>query len=85
MTIAPKTQIACIKLLSFYNILDFKTSVVEILKSPIYSGSLVGRALDVFAIKGYMVFMPKYLENHYGIPQYKVQIYLGKKMILIES
>uniref|UniRef100_A0A914X4F9 Solute carrier organic anion transporter family member n=1 Tax=Plectus sambesii TaxID=2011161 RepID=A0A914X4F9_9BILA len=56
---------------------DFKTSVVEILKSPIYSGSLVGRALDVFAFKGFMVFMPKYLENHFGIPQYKVQIYLG--------
>uniref|UniRef100_A0A914W2A5 Solute carrier organic anion transporter family member n=1 Tax=Plectus sambesii TaxID=2011161 RepID=A0A914W2A5_9BILA len=58
-------------------IADFKTSVIEILKSPIYSGSLVGRTLDMLAVKGFIVFMPKFLENHFGIPQYKVQFLLG--------
>uniref|UniRef100_A0A914XR68 Solute carrier organic anion transporter family member n=1 Tax=Plectus sambesii TaxID=2011161 RepID=A0A914XR68_9BILA len=58
-------------------IADFQKAVVEIMKSPIYSGSLVGRILDVLAFKGFMVFLPKYLENHYGIPQYKVQMYLA--------
>lgn len=28
--------------------------------------------MDVLAFKGYLVFLPKFLENHYGIPQYRV-------------
>lgn len=41
-------------------------------------GSVIGRVTDVMAFKGYMVFLPKYLENHYGIPQYRVHLYMGK-------
>jgi hypothetical protein len=48
-----------------------------VIKSPIYTGALIGRILDVLAFKGFMVFLPKYLENHYGIPQYQVQMYMA--------
>lgn len=40
-------------------------------------GAVIGRVMDVMAFKGYMVFLPKYLENHYGIPQYRVHLYMG--------
>uniref|UniRef100_A0A914BVZ3 Solute carrier organic anion transporter family member n=1 Tax=Acrobeloides nanus TaxID=290746 RepID=A0A914BVZ3_9BILA len=39
--------------------------------------AVIGRILDVLAFKGYIVYLPKYLENHYGIPQYKVQLYMA--------
>ncbi|KAH7696397.1 Protein F47E1.2, partial [Aphelenchoides avenae] len=55
----------------------FLTSYREVLKSKVYSGAVVARVLDVLAYKGYMVFLPKYLENHYGIPQYKVHLYMA--------
>ncbi|KAK0400467.1 hypothetical protein QR680_015261 [Steinernema hermaphroditum] len=55
----------------------FRKSYYEVLKSKVYIGSVAGRVLDIFAFKGYMVFLPKYLENHYGIPQYKVHLYMA--------
>jgi hypothetical protein len=48
-----------------------------VLRSPVYTGALVGRIIDVLAFKGFVVFWPKYLESHYGIPQYKVQMLLA--------
>lgn len=48
------------------------------MRSKIYTGSVIGRILDVLAFKGYMVFLPKFLENHFGIPQYLVHRYMGE-------
>ncbi|CAJ0583256.1 unnamed protein product, partial [Mesorhabditis spiculigera] len=49
----------------------------EVLKTKIYRGSVVGRICDILAFKGYMTFLPKYLENHFGIPQYMVHRYMA--------
>lgn len=54
------------------------SSYHDVFKSKVYFGSVCGRVLDVLAIKGYMVFLPKYLENHFGIPQYQVHMYMGE-------
>jgi hypothetical protein len=51
---------------------DFVGSYKEVIKSKVYVSSVFGRVLDILAFKGYLVFLPKFLENHYGIPQYKV-------------
>ncbi|KAE9554160.1 hypothetical protein FO519_002640 [Halicephalobus sp. NKZ332] len=56
---------------------NFLKSYSEVVRSKIYVGSVVGRIMDVLALKGYMIFLPKYLENHYGLPQYKVQQYMA--------
>lgn len=48
------------------------------LKSNVYRGAVIARVLDVLAFKGYMVFLPKYLENHYGVPGYKAHMYMGE-------
>uniref|UniRef100_A0A914DX70 Solute carrier organic anion transporter family member n=1 Tax=Acrobeloides nanus TaxID=290746 RepID=A0A914DX70_9BILA len=55
----------------------FKSSYRDVLSSKIYIGSVFGRIFDDFALKGYTVFLPKYLENHYGIPQYRVHLYMS--------
>uniref|UniRef100_A0A1I7YHR0 Solute carrier organic anion transporter family member n=1 Tax=Steinernema glaseri TaxID=37863 RepID=A0A1I7YHR0_9BILA len=55
----------------------FRKSYYEVVRSKVYLGSVAGRVLDILAFKGYMVFLPKYLENHYGIPQYKVHLYMA--------
>lgn len=55
----------------------FLHSYHDVLNSKVYIGASVARVLDVLAFKGYMVFLPKYLENHYGIPQYRVHIYMA--------
>jgi hypothetical protein len=39
----------------------------NVLSSKVYVASVVGRVMDVLAFKGYLVFLPKFLENHYGI------------------
>uniref|UniRef100_F1L669 Solute carrier organic anion transporter family member n=1 Tax=Ascaris suum TaxID=6253 RepID=F1L669_ASCSU len=49
----------------------FRESYTEVIKSKVYRGAVISRVLDSLAFRGYMVFLPKYLENHYGIPQYK--------------
>uniref|UniRef100_A0A914CLE7 Solute carrier organic anion transporter family member n=1 Tax=Acrobeloides nanus TaxID=290746 RepID=A0A914CLE7_9BILA len=55
----------------------FLKSYKDVVGSKIYVGTVIGRILDVLAFKGYVVFLPKYLENHYGIPQYRVQLYMA--------
>jgi hypothetical protein len=65
---------------NFY--LAFKSSYKDVLSSKIYIGSVFGRIFDDFALKGYTVFLPKYLENHYGIPQYRVHLYMCKSLFI---
>ncbi|VDP08917.1 unnamed protein product, partial [Heligmosomoides polygyrus] len=48
-----------------------------VLGTEIYVGSVLGRICDILAFKGYIVFLPKYLENHFGIPQFKVHRYMA--------
>jgi hypothetical protein len=48
-----------------------------ILKSPVYVGVLIGRIFDGMAFKGFFVFLPKYLESHYGIPAFKANMIMG--------
>ncbi|CAD6189259.1 unnamed protein product [Caenorhabditis auriculariae] len=56
---------------------DFRDCCKAVFSSKIYMGSVVGRICDVLAFKGYIVFLPKYLENHFGIPQYLVHRYMA--------
>ncbi|KAK6058012.1 hypothetical protein COOONC_04422 [Cooperia oncophora] len=54
-------------------------SIVRLLfRNPIYVGAMLGRIVDVLAFKGFFVFLGKYLEIQFGVPQYKIQKYLGK-------
>lgn len=66
--------------LKLYSILEMFASYKRVVSSKVYSGSVFGRVCDILAIKGYMVFLPKYLENHFGIPQYEVHMYMGKNL-----
>ncbi|CAL2050927.1 unnamed protein product [Caenorhabditis brenneri] len=56
---------------------DFARSCKAVLSTKIYLGSVMGRVCDILAFKGYIVFLPKYLENHFGIPQYLVHRYMA--------
>lgn len=38
---------------------------------------IAGRILDVMAFKGFHIFLNKYLELQFGIPQYKINVYMG--------
>jgi sodium-independent organic anion transporter len=55
----------------------FAKSYKEVIRSKVYMGSVIGRVMDVLAFKGYMTFLPKFIENHFGLPQYKVQQYMA--------
>lgn len=55
----------------------FGTSILLCLKSPIYIGVLLGRLFDVFAFRGLSSFQAKFIENHYGMPQYQIAILTG--------
>uniref|UniRef100_A0A8R1Y083 Uncharacterized protein n=1 Tax=Onchocerca volvulus TaxID=6282 RepID=A0A8R1Y083_ONCVO len=46
--------------------IDFVSTVQTILKSPVYVFSIIGRIMDVFAFKGFFIFLPKYLEVQFG-------------------
>lgn len=70
---------------NIFEFLVFLQSYKEVIKSKIYFCTVVGRILDVMAFKGYMVFLPKYLENHFGIPQYRVHLYMGNICIIYYS
>ncbi|CAD5229482.1 unnamed protein product [Bursaphelenchus okinawaensis] len=59
------------------NIKKMVESYKVVLKCKVYTGTVAGRVMDILAIKGYMVFLPKYLENHFGIPQYQVHMYMA--------
>uniref|UniRef100_A0A0N5AUA4 Solute carrier organic anion transporter family member n=1 Tax=Syphacia muris TaxID=451379 RepID=A0A0N5AUA4_9BILA len=49
----------------------FVKSYGDVLHSKVYLGAVLGRTFDMLAFRGYTVFLPKYLENHFGVPQYK--------------
>ncbi|CAD5232022.1 unnamed protein product [Bursaphelenchus xylophilus] len=56
---------------------DFVITMKSVITQPVYVGLLVGRIIDVMAFKGFFVFLPKYLEIHFGVPQYKINFYMG--------
>uniref|UniRef100_A0A0K0DU20 Solute carrier organic anion transporter family member n=1 Tax=Strongyloides stercoralis TaxID=6248 RepID=A0A0K0DU20_STRER len=56
---------------------DFKQAIVECFKKPVFVSSTFGRCIDVFAFKGFFIFMNKYLEIQYDIPQYLTNRYIG--------
>lgn len=58
-------------------IIDFFSTISTVIQQPIYMGSLIGRIIDVLAFKGFYIFLPKYLEIQFGIPQYKINMYMG--------
>lgn len=57
--------------------MDFFNTIRIVSKQPIYFGILVGRIIDVMAFKGFFIFLPKYLELQFGVPQYKINLYMG--------
>ncbi|XGW02762.1 hypothetical protein V3C99_014635, partial [Haemonchus contortus] len=56
---------------------EFLATVKVLFRNPIYVGAMCGRIVDVMAFKGFFVFLGKYLEIQFGIPQYKVQKYIA--------
>lgn len=71
---------------------EFFQSYRDVLSSKVYVSSVIGRVsfvyldnilihfiqvMDVLAFKGYIIFLPKFLENHYGIAQHKVHILIA--------
>uniref|UniRef100_A0AC34QS82 Solute carrier organic anion transporter family member n=1 Tax=Panagrolaimus sp. JU765 TaxID=591449 RepID=A0AC34QS82_9BILA len=56
---------------------DFTSAISDVLKNPIYVGSMIGRIMDVFTFKGFFVFLPKYVEVQFGLPQYKINMFMG--------
>uniref|UniRef100_A0A0N4U147 Solute carrier organic anion transporter family member n=1 Tax=Dracunculus medinensis TaxID=318479 RepID=A0A0N4U147_DRAME len=56
---------------------DFASTIKAVLKAPVYLGMLFGRILDVLAFKGFFLFLPKYLEVQFGMPQHKINFYMG--------
>uniref|UniRef100_A0A915JN74 Solute carrier organic anion transporter family member n=1 Tax=Romanomermis culicivorax TaxID=13658 RepID=A0A915JN74_ROMCU len=61
---------------------QFGSALCKCLKSPVYVGCLLGRLFDAFAFKGFFVFQPKYLQHHYGVPQYKTNFYMAMMGII---
>lgn len=55
----------------------FLTTMWELFKVPIYMGSVFGRILDVLAFKGFFVFLSKYLQLQFDMPQHKIQQYVA--------
>jgi len=56
---------------------DFFDTIRGVMKEPIYVWAMIGRILDVFTFKGFFVFLPKYIEVQFGLPQYKIHMYMG--------
>src|SRR3569832_1179242 len=50
---------------------EFAKTFLRVVKTPVYSFSVHTRKKDSLAIKGFVVFLPKYLYTHFGIVQYK--------------
>jgi hypothetical protein len=63
--------------------IDFLTTIRTVIKQPVYFGVLIGRIIDVMAFKGFFIFLPKYLEIQFGVPQYKINMYMGLLINLI--
>ncbi|KAI6189840.1 Solute carrier organic anion transporter family member [Aphelenchoides bicaudatus] len=57
--------------------LDFYKTIRTVIKQPIYFCMLFGRIIDVMAFKGFFIFLPKYLEIQFGVPQYQINLYMG--------
>ncbi|KRZ12487.1 Solute carrier organic anion transporter family member 1A6 [Trichinella zimbabwensis] len=55
----------------------FMQSLMIILRTPIYTITLIGRMFDTLAFKGFFVFQPKYIESQFDIPQYKANLFIG--------
>uniref|UniRef100_A0A0N4ZRF6 Solute carrier organic anion transporter family member n=1 Tax=Parastrongyloides trichosuri TaxID=131310 RepID=A0A0N4ZRF6_PARTI len=56
---------------------DFKQAILTCFKMPVFISATLGRCIDVFAFKGFFIFMNKYLEIQYDIPQYLTNRYIG--------
>jgi hypothetical protein len=56
---------------------DFYNTISTVIRQPVYFGILIGRIIDVLAFKGHFLFLPKYLEIQFGIPQYQINFYMG--------
>uniref|UniRef100_A0A0N4X678 Solute carrier organic anion transporter family member n=1 Tax=Haemonchus placei TaxID=6290 RepID=A0A0N4X678_HAEPC len=56
---------------------EFFSTVRLLFRNPIYVGAMLGRIVDVLAFKGFFVFLGKYLEIQFGVPQYRIQKYLA--------
>ncbi|KRZ12433.1 Solute carrier organic anion transporter family member 2B1 [Trichinella zimbabwensis] len=61
----------------------FFFTILIILRCPVFIGSNFGRLIEAFAMKGMVVFQPKYLENHFGLPQFVGNLYLGITGVLL--
>ncbi|KAL1282984.1 Solute carrier organic anion transporter family member 2B1 [Trichinella pseudospiralis] len=61
----------------------FLFTILIILRCPVFIGSNFGRLIEAFAMKGMVVFQPKYLENHFGLPQFVGNLYLGITGVLL--
>ncbi|KAF8386537.1 hypothetical protein PRIPAC_75679, partial [Pristionchus pacificus] len=55
----------------------FLSTMWELFRVPIYMGSVFGRILDVLAFKGFFVFLSKYLQLQFDMPQHKIQTYVA--------
>ncbi|GMT08880.1 hypothetical protein PFISCL1PPCAC_177, partial [Pristionchus fissidentatus] len=55
----------------------FLSTMWELFRVPIYMGSVFGRILDVLAFKGFFVFLSKYLQLQFDMPQHKIQQYVA--------
>ncbi|KAL7071638.1 hypothetical protein ACQ4LE_009512 [Meloidogyne hapla] len=56
---------------------DFQNNIATVFKRPVYRWAMIGRIIDVLAFKGFHIFLPKYLELQFGIPQYIVNRLMG--------
>uniref|UniRef100_A0A0N5BRL5 Solute carrier organic anion transporter family member n=1 Tax=Strongyloides papillosus TaxID=174720 RepID=A0A0N5BRL5_STREA len=61
---------------------DFKQAILECFKRPVFISATFGRCIDVFAFKGFFIFMNKYLEIQYDIPQYLTNRYIGSIFVI---
>lgn len=57
---------------------DFLKAMRQLAKSPVYVGSVLGRVMDIVAIKGFGIFLAKYLQIQFGVPQHTIQNFMGE-------
>ncbi|CAJ0590982.1 unnamed protein product [Cylicocyclus nassatus] len=62
---------------SMEKVTEFFGVVRGLFRNPIYVGAMLGRIVDVLAFKGFFVFLGKYLEIQFGVPQFRIQKYLA--------
>ncbi|VDN59179.1 unnamed protein product [Dracunculus medinensis] len=64
-------------LISWKFLTIFIATYNEISAKRIYLALVFGRIIDSLAFRGYLIFLPKFLESHYGVPQHKVHMLLA--------